>query len=133
MQCIGHHLQKIFNQQCPSTGLGGVFHDDVARYLVAMGGHEGVVEALKLSGLSPALETQLAILVEDWDRAAAAFQAMALGIKDRNLLQLVRDVGGQLLDSHASHAVESKGERDRGRARVCRGCRPPGHPAIGVW
>lgn len=76
-----------------------------------MGGHEGVVEALKLSGLSPALETQLAILVEDWDRAAAAFQAMALGIKDRNLLQLVRDVGGQLLDSHASHAVESKGER----------------------
>ena len=97
-----------------------------------MGGHEGVVEALKLSGLSPALETQLAILVEDWDRAAAAFQAMALGIKDRNLLQLVRDVGGQLLDSHASNAVESKGERNRERARVCRSCRPPRHPAIGM-
>lgn len=40
--------------------------------------------------------------VEDWDRAAAAFQTLALGIKDRSLLQVVTDSGGSLLESSAA-------------------------------
>jgi hypothetical protein len=45
----------------PSAGLSPAFHDDVARFLVAMAPAEGVKEALLLPGLSSAAEMALSI------------------------------------------------------------------------
>ncbi|KAL6767394.1 hypothetical protein ACKKBF_B35090 [Auxenochlorella protothecoides x Auxenochlorella symbiontica] len=102
LRCLAARSELSTARTIAERGLGAIFHDDIARYLVAMGGQEGVVEALRLTGLSPQVETALAVRVEDWDRAAAAFQTLALGIKDRSLLQVVTDSGGSLLESSAA-------------------------------
>ena len=94
LRCLAAKGELTTARTIAERGLSQAFHDDVARFLAAMSRQEGVQEALALPGLSPTGEMALCIRASLWDRAAAAFQAHALGASNRAVLTMASGLSG---------------------------------------
>ncbi|KAL4432170.1 hypothetical protein ABPG77_005932 [Micractinium sp. CCAP 211/92] len=94
LRCLAARGEISTARTIAERGLAAGFHDEAARFLAAMSPQEGVREALALPGLTPPAEMALSIRSDNWDRAARCFQALALGVSDKGLLQLFADGGG---------------------------------------
>ncbi|KAL4855688.1 hypothetical protein ACK3TF_003771 [Chlorella vulgaris] len=94
LRCLAARGDITTARTIAERGLAAGFHDEAARFLAAMSPQEGVREALALPGLTPTAEMALSIRSGKWDRAARCFQALALGVSDRSLLQLFGDGSG---------------------------------------
>ena len=88
VRCLAARGELTTARMIAERGLSRSYHDNVARFLAAMSLGDGVKEALLLSGISPTMELLLAVRAGEWNRAATAFQAFALGISDRRLLEM---------------------------------------------
>jgi WD40 repeat protein len=88
LRCLAAKGELTTARTIAERGLSAPFHDDVARFLSAMAPVDGIREALSLPGITPAAEMALCVKAGDWNRAAAAFQAHALGASDRTVLDM---------------------------------------------
>lgn len=99
VRCLAARGELTTARMIAERGLDASFHDSVAQFLAAMSPGDGVKEALLLSGITPETELILSIKCGEWNRAAIAFQAFALRVADKRLLELT------LADDHSTESL----------------------------
>lgn len=107
LRCLAAKGELTTARTIAERGLSAPFHDDAARFLSAMAPVEGIREALSLPGITPAAEMALCVKAGDWNRAAEAFQAHALGASDRTVLDMAyANAPREVLDPVAAALAE---------------------------
>lgn len=79
-----------------ATEMDTAAHDDIAKFLAAMYGPPGAREALRLPGVTPVVEAELALFCGDLDRAMGAVQCLAGGgDKPRGEMRRISTTGSE--------------------------------------
>jgi hypothetical protein len=88
-----------------------VLHDGTAQCILAMGSKADYEKVLTLPGLSPEMKISISIRHGDWNRAARAFQAHALGVNDAVYSSLINEEV-TLFSSNRGASIHSSGQKD---------------------